>query len=188
MCAFANGTQGVKTPCYLLDCHASFHLARNDGSEVIHIQKFVNFLNNNVAFPTGRLWRAHCVNNSEGRKGFPEQDAKLQSTQGVKTDLLLRIWNSILYGLLRFTHNDGRGKLCNDRKKSVITSGSEVIHIQKFVNFINNKAVFPKNAKKYNNNVASAHCVHLQMGRKGLKPLVICWIATPHFIRLAMTI
>ena len=24
--------------------------------------------NNNVAFPTGRLWRAHCVNNSEGRK------------------------------------------------------------------------------------------------------------------------
>ena len=49
---------------------------------------------------------AHCVNNSEGRKWFPEQDAKLQSTQGVKTALLLRIWNSILYGLLRFTRND----------------------------------------------------------------------------------
>ena len=70
-----------------MDCHASFHLARNDdkflsrplcaphgddrkksvntsGSEVIHIQKFVNFLNNNVAL-------AHCVNNSK------------KSTQGV---------------------------------------------------------------------------------------------------------
>ena len=32
---------------------------------------------------------------------------------------------------------------------------------------------FPKNAKKYNNNVALAHCVQLQMRRKGLKPLVI---------------
>ena len=39
---------------------------------------------------------------------------------------------------------------------------------------------FPKNAKKYNNNVAfpkgrlwRAHCVHLEIGRKGLKPLVI---------------
>ena len=29
-----------------MDCHASFHSARNDGSEVIHIQKFINFLNN----------------------------------------------------------------------------------------------------------------------------------------------
>ena len=150
MCAFANGTQGVKTPCYLLDCHASFHSSRNDdlnklcndrkctvitsGSEVIHIQKFVNFLNNNAAFPKGRLWRAHCVNNSEGRKGFPEQDAKLQSTQGVETALLLRIWNSILYGLPRFTRNDDLNKLCNDRKKSVITSNSEIIHIQNSLN------------------------------------------------------
>ena len=43
--------------------------------------------NNNVA-------SAHCVNNSEGRKGFPEQDAKLQSTQGVKTTLLSTSINS----------------------------------------------------------------------------------------------
>ena len=40
--------------------------------------------------------------------------------------------------------DDDLNKLCNDRKKSVITSGSEVIHIQKFVNFLNNKVVFPK--------------------------------------------
>ena len=46
-------------------------------------------------------------------------------------------------------------------------------YIQKFVNFLNNNVAFPKNAKKYNNNAASAHCVHLQMRRKGLKPLVI---------------
>ena len=35
-------------------------------------------LNNKAAFPTGRLWRAHCVNNLE------------KSTQGVKTALLLK--------------------------------------------------------------------------------------------------
>ena len=33
---------------------------------------------------------------------------------------------------------------------------------------------FPKNAKKYNNNVASAHCVNnSDTAHKGLKPLVI---------------
>ena len=75
--------------------------------------------------------------------------------------------------------DDNLNKLCNDRKKSVITSGSEVVHIQKFVNFLNNNVAFPKNAKKYNNNVASAHCVNNSEGRKivkarkGLKPLVI---------------
>ena len=37
--------------------------------------------------------------------------------------------------------NDGIGKPYKDRKKFVITSDSEVIHIQKFVNFLNNKAV-----------------------------------------------
>ena len=99
--------------------------------------------------------------------------------------------------------DDDLNKLCNDRKKFVITSDSEVIHIQKFVNFLNNNVAFPKNAKKYNNNAAfptgrlwRAHCVHLQIGRKGFperdaerKPLVICWIATPinwlaHSVRL----
>ena len=54
----------------------------------------------------------------------------------------------------------------DDRKCTVITSGSEVIHIHKFVNFLNN-------------NVALAHCVNNSEGRKilearkGLKPLVI---------------
>ena len=63
-------TQGVETPCYLLDCHASFHSARNDGSEVIHIQKFVNFLNNKaVSTP--------CVNNS--RKSTQWAEATLLS-------------------------------------------------------------------------------------------------------------
>ena len=64
--------------------------------------------------------------------------------------------------------DDDLNKLCNDRKKSVITSDSEVIHIQKFVNFLNN-------------NVASAHCVNnSEAARKGFpergaerKPLVI---------------
>ena len=36
--------------------------ARNDDNK-----EFKNF-DNNVAFPKGRLWRAHCVNNSEERK------------------------------------------------------------------------------------------------------------------------
>ena len=72
-----------------MDCHASFHSARNDDLNklcndreksvitrakpeakarrwrVIHIQKFVNFLNNKVVFPKGRLWRTPCVNNSK---------------------------------------------------------------------------------------------------------------------------
>ena len=87
--------------------------------------------------------------------------------------------------------DDDLNKLCNDRKKSVITSDSEVIHIQKFVNFLNNNVAFPtgrlwrahcvnnseaackglkplvirnKDAKNINNNAALAHCVHLQIG------------------------
>ena len=80
--------------------------------------------------------------------------------------------------------DDDLNKLCNDRKKSVITSDSEVIHIQKFVNFLNNnvasahcvnnseaacKGLKPlvirnKDAKNINNNAALAHCVHLQIG------------------------
>ena len=30
-----------------------------------------------------------------------------------------------------------------------------------------------KDAKNINNNAALAHCVHLEIGRKGLKPLVV---------------
>ena len=51
--------------------------------------------NNNVAFPKGRLWRAHCVNNSEERK-------TAKARKGLKP-LVIRIYSSILCGLLRFT-------------------------------------------------------------------------------------
>ena len=86
LCAFANRTQGVsrtgrraKTPCYLLDCHASFHSARP------------------LCAPHG---------------------------------------------------DDELNKLCNDRKKSVITSDSEVIHIKnlsKFSTSINSDNLSEKN-------------------------------------------
>ena len=51
-------------------------------------------INNNAAFPKGRLWRAHCVQLQMRRKGVPKQDAKLQRTQGVKTALLSTSINS----------------------------------------------------------------------------------------------
>ena len=85
-------------------------------SEVIHIQKFVNFLNNNVA-------SAHCVNNSEGRKGLKP--------------LVIRIFR-ILFCVDCHAFIKAR-PICalhgDDRKKSVITSGSEVIHIENLSKF-----------------------------------------------------
>ena len=145
-----------------MDCHA-FVKARNDsrgkpyndrkksvitsGSEVIHIHKFVNFLNNNVA-------SAHCVHLQMRRKGVPEQDAKLQSTQWAsqtgrraKTTLLLRIWNSILYGLLRFTRNDG----------------SKVIH---FFTSINSDNLSRSNPCFVINNFIHKEDIHMRISKK----------------------
>ena len=70
------GRKGLKPlviGIFRIDCHASFHSARND--------KFY-FLNNNVAFPkntkkyNNNVASAHCVQLQMGCKGFPERDAE----------------------------------------------------------------------------------------------------------------